>query len=89
MTGRELIIYILQNGLEDENIFKDGLFAGFLTVEEAAVKLGTGIGTIKAWYDLGMIDGLTIGEEIYIFKNAERPTVEKQVSTYKKLLGLW
>ena len=36
MTGRELIVYILQNHLEDEPIVNDGKILGLLTVEEAA-----------------------------------------------------
>ena len=35
MTGRELILYILSNGLENEPVFKDGKFIGFMTEEEA------------------------------------------------------
>ena len=38
MTGRDLIIYILENGLEDEPVFKDGKFIGFITTGEAAVQ---------------------------------------------------
>ena len=34
MTGRELILYILQNGLENEEVFKDGIFVGFIPEEE-------------------------------------------------------
>lgn len=42
MTGRELIIYILQNNLEDAEIFDDNLKSMFMSVEEAAVKFGCG-----------------------------------------------
>ena len=31
MTGRELIVYILENGLENEPIFKNGKPIGFIT----------------------------------------------------------
>lgn len=48
MTGKELIIYILSNNLEDEPVFKDGSFVGFITVREAAVKMGVGVATIYA-----------------------------------------
>lgn len=67
MTGKELIIYILQNNLEDEPVFKDGKFMGLLTCEEAAVKFGVGSATIRTWYGVGMLDGITIDERIYIF----------------------
>lgn len=46
MTGRDLIIYILANGLEDEEVFQDGKFIGFVTAGEAAAKLGVGVATI-------------------------------------------
>lgn len=67
MTGRELIIYILTNHLEDVQIFEDGKIPGCLTVEEAAVKLNVGIETVKILYQLGELKGFTIGDRIYIF----------------------
>ena len=70
MTGRDLIIYILQNNLEDEPVFKDGRILGFLTIEETALKFGVGVATIELWYRIGMIQGFTIGEHIYILADA-------------------
>ena len=66
MTGRDLIIYILQNGLEDEPIVKDGKFIGFLTVAEAAQKLNVGSTTILTLIHLGKLEGVEIGHTIYI-----------------------
>ena len=43
MTGRELIIYILENDLENEPVFQDDKLIGFLNEREAAVKLNVGI----------------------------------------------
>lgn len=71
MTGRELIVYILTNGLEDEPVFEDGKFVGLLTVGEAAVKFGTGNATIQTYYLMGMLDGFVIGGELYIPATAE------------------
>lgn len=48
MTGRDLIVYILANHLEDEPIFKDGKFIGTLGIEEAAAKLDAGNATLLA-----------------------------------------
>lgn len=73
MTGRELILHILKNNLEDEPIFKDGKFIGFMTVEEAAIKFDTGVETIKAWFELGVLEGFTMSDKIYICANAEHP----------------
>lgn len=71
MTGRDLIIYILSNGLEDEPIFKDGKVLGFMTEVEAALKFNVGIATIRVWCDCNMIDHVLIGKELYIPVNAE------------------
>ena len=53
MTGRELILYILQNNLENEVVINQGLFVGFLNEKEAAIKFNVGIATIKAWRKRG------------------------------------
>ena len=65
MTGRELIVYILTNHLEDEVIFKNGSFVGYITIEEAAV----GIETIKAWIDMALVPTIKFNGEIYIPAN--------------------
>ena len=66
MTGRDLIIYILKNGLEDEPVFKDGTFMGLITEDQAAVKLGMGVGTIRAWIALGRIKAVRINDIYYV-----------------------
>lgn len=66
MTGRDLIIYILENKLEDTPIFENQKLLGFLNVEEVALKHNVGVATIKLWYDLKIIPGIKIGEEIFI-----------------------
>ena len=66
MTGRDLIIYILKNGLEDEPVFKDGKFVGFMSTEEAAVKMGTGVATIYALAQQRMIEFVRVNSGIYI-----------------------
>lgn len=66
MTGRELIIYIMENHLEDEPVFKDGKFIGFVTTGEAAVKCNVGIATIHTWITQNKIDGVFVNEGLYI-----------------------
>lgn len=63
MTGRDLIIYILKNNLEDELVYKDGRFVGFITLEEAAVKLDTGIASTSLLKSRGSINGIAIPKE--------------------------
>ena len=69
MTGRDLIIYILQNHLEDTEILTDSNHM-FLTVEEAAVKYGTGIAKIKAMINQNILKGMKIGET-YLILNVD------------------
>lgn len=66
MTGRDLIIYILENNLEDTKVFEDGKLLGFLSIEEAAVQFDVGIATITVWLDVGYIKGIKFGDKIYI-----------------------
>lgn len=66
MTGRDLIIYILQNKLEDEPVFKDGKFIGFVTEDEAAEKMGVGTSSIRALVNLERMDGIRINDTILI-----------------------
>lgn len=76
MTGRDLIIYILENHLEDEELFKDGKIPGLLTYEEAAVKFGVGKERIIAWVKLGYLKSFKIYGRTYI-PETEEPTYTK------------
>lgn len=95
MTGRDLIMYILSNGLENEPIFKNGRFIGFLTVNEAAVKFDVGVQTIRHWVEFGYLEGVKISNDLYIPSNAEvkeRKRDEKQnISSFggKSLCGFY
>ena len=74
MTGRELIIYILQNGLEDKPIFENHKLIAHLTVEEFAVKHGVGMATVYAWIWEHKVEPLVIGTRYYIPLTAVPPT---------------
>lgn len=73
MTGRELIMYILENGLENEPVFKNGTFVGFMTVTQAAEKMDVGLATIFAWNTMGKMEGVLLRGGIYIPVNAKSP----------------
>jgi hypothetical protein len=75
MTGKELILYILQNNLEDTVVLDGTFFVGFMTVEEAAVKFNVGPETIKAWYVCRMLDGTKIGDSLYFRKDVADPRI--------------
>ena len=62
MTGRELILYILNNKLEDNKVFENGTFLGFITPTEAASKMNVGVATIFAWIFRGQLDHVRIGD---------------------------
>lgn len=73
MTGRDLIMYILSNQLEDDEVFKDGRLLGFMTVEEAASKMYVGVSTIEVWLALGYLKGVRIGDAFYIPADSKSP----------------
>lgn len=73
MTGKELIMYILQNDLENEQVFTENGFMNLISESEAAVKFDVGEATIRTWFELGLIKGVKIGNEIYVLPNAKRP----------------
>lgn len=67
MTGRELIMYILENHLEDEPVFQNGAFIGYMSDKKFAEVLGVGLATVHAWVLLGSVKGsIMIGDTIYI-----------------------
>ena len=73
MTGRDLIIYIMANGLEDEPVFKDGKFIGFKTIGEVAVGTNVGLATVHTWIHQGRLDSVAVREGIYVPANYKSP----------------
>lgn len=78
LTGRDLIIYILENGLENEPVVKDGTPIGFLTVDDVAKRLSFGTAAIRARITLGTIESVTIGGRPYIPANFKIESRSKQ-----------
>ena len=77
MTGRDLIVYILQNHLEDKPIFIDECFMNMLTEVQAAAKFNVGVETIRVWFSFGALDGIKVGDTIFISPNTKSP-MERQ-----------
>lgn len=77
MTGRELIIYILDNNLEDEVVLKDNSIVGLMNEEETAARFGVGVQTVKAWYTCGIVKGTKIGDSIFFLKTITDPRKER------------
>lgn len=68
LTGRDLILYILKNNLEDKPLFSEDTLPGCLISEsKAATLLNTGVASIRALCKIGKLQGVKIGETIYIF----------------------
>lgn len=76
MTGRDLIIYILDHHLEDKELFQDDRFIGFISDKEFAAKYDVGVETVKVWYDFGLLKGVKVGESLYFPKDAVDPRKE-------------
>lgn len=73
MTGRELILYILANGLEEEPVFKDGRLLGYMTLLDAALQFDVGTATVISWINNGLLEGIEIDGTIHVPANAEHP----------------
>lgn len=67
MTGRELIMYILENHLEDKPVFQNGTFVGYVSDVKFAEILGVGVATVHAWIMMGHIkDTIMIGDVMFV-----------------------
>lgn len=67
MTGRELIMYILENHLEDEPAFQNGTFVGYVPDVKFAEMLGVGVATVRTWIIIGRIkDAIMIGDVMFV-----------------------
>jgi hypothetical protein len=72
-------MYILANGLEDEPVFKNGKFIGFVTPTEVAVKSNVGNATVHAWIHQGRLESVSVKEGIYIPANFKSPMEKMSV----------
>ena len=67
MTGRDLIMYILENGLEDEPVFENGTLLGFMTAQQFAERMSVGVATVEVWIELGYLsDVIRVGDTTLI-----------------------
>lgn len=77
MTGKDLIIYILRNNLENEELLSTGLKPLLMTTNQAAIKWGCGPSTVKAMIEMQRVRGTKIGDEYFVFAFEPNP-FEKQ-----------
>lgn len=76
MTGRDLVLYIVKNRLEDEEIIKDGRLLGFLSVNEVAARESVGVHTVYTWISQSKLDHVIIGDTIFIPADYRKPTAK-------------
>lgn len=79
LTGRDLVLLIINNNLLDvvlEDITIDDTI--FLTVEEAAVKLGVGTKSLLDMYKLGLVPGFELGNKIYFDKDIKLSSIKRR-----------
>lgn len=81
MTGRDLILYILTNGLEDEPIFDSNTIfmenLGFMPMDEVAVRMNVGFSTVIAWMQKGVLNGYNINNALYVEVNSVQALLDK------------
>lgn len=70
MTGKDLVLYIINNNLLDTE-FNAKAKDLFLTVEEAAVKLGISTTSLQDMIKLGIVDYVVFDEIIYVHKDIQ------------------
>lgn len=71
--GRDLIMYILANGLENKPVFEDGRIIGFMTEKEAAIKYGVCCATVRVWIDMGFLKGFKLDNTFLIPVDSDNP----------------
>lgn len=79
LTGRDLVLLIINNNLLDvvlENISIDDTL--FLTVDEAAIKLGISTNSLLDMYKLGLIPGFELGDKIYFDKDIKLSSIKRR-----------
>ena len=67
MTGRDLIVYILESHLEDVELFSDVTKPFLIPLEKAAVELECGMATVMTLLSIGKIKGIRLNGKYYIF----------------------
>lgn len=77
MKGRDLIIYILENGLENEEVMSEKFLSFMPTIESVAVAFNVGTATVQAWLDNDCLEGIESHGQIYIFPSSLDAFAEK------------
>lgn len=78
MTGKDWIIFILNNNLLNEDIEDLKMNDSFLTLEDAAVKLGVGTNSLLDMIKLKLVDHVKFDGQIYVHKNVQLSQLKRR-----------
>ena len=78
MTGKDLVLFIIKHDLLNEKIDSSNLNKIFLTIEEAAVKLGVSTASLQDMLKLGMFDYVIFDEKIYLHKGVQLTSIKRR-----------
>ena len=76
MSGRELIIYILKNNLEDEELFSEEFWARMPSPMTVAIRFDVGIATVNGWIMDGKLDVIKFNNKTYVTPDSLNKFVE-------------
>ena len=81
MTGRDLIVLVMENNLENVDIFDKKFIESIMpTVEKVAVTFNVGVATVDAWLEGGCLDGVELDGQVYILPDSLKKFTEKRVN---------
>lgn len=72
-----MILYILENRLEDVNIFDSEFFKCFPTIGDVAVAFNVGTATVEAWIENDCLKAIEAGDVTYILPSSLDKFAEK------------
>lgn len=71
MTGKDLVLFIINHNLLDEEIDGSNMSKSFISLEDAAIKLGVSITSLEDMVKLGIFDHVIFDGKIYLHKNID------------------
>ena len=77
MNGRELIIYILKNNLEDEEVFSEEFWARMPSPMTVAIKFNVGVATVDTWIANKQLEAIEFNGKTYVTPESLRKFTEK------------
>lgn len=78
MKCKDLVIFIINNNLLDEEIDDLKLSEAFLTLEQAAVKLGISTSSLRDIAESGMLDYIKYNDQLYFHENVSLTNLKRR-----------